>query len=52
MEELRAKNFQNVIVKTDKGTKVEADLAIPCTGLKINYGAYKTSLGKCGNHWH
>jgi hypothetical protein len=45
MDELRAKNFKNVVVKTSKGKKIEADLAIPCTGLKVNRDAYKTSLG-------
>lgn len=46
MNELRQKNFTNVVVKTDKGKSLEADLAIPCTGLKVNSGAYKFSLGK------
>ena len=45
MDELRAKDFKNVVVKTNKGKSIEADLAIPCTGLKVNYDAYKTSLG-------
>ena len=49
MDELRAKNFKNVVVKTDKGKSVEADLAIPCTGLKVNCDAYKSSLGRFSN---
>ena len=46
LNELREKNFKNVVVKTDKGKKIEADLAIPCTGLKINSDAYKNSLSR------
>ena len=49
MDELRAKDFKNVVVKTNKGKTIEADLAIPCTGLKVNYDAYKTSLGMCNS---
>ena len=44
MDELRAKNFKNVVVKTNKGKTFEADVAIPCTGLKVNHDAYKTSF--------
>ena len=51
MEELEQKNFRNVAVKTDKGKCLEADLAIPCTGLKVNSLAYKTCLRKQPAHY-
>ena len=47
MDEVKEKGFQNVMLVTDKGTKMKVDLVIPCTGLKVNTEAYKNSLGKC-----
>ncbi|XP_070537857.1 ferroptosis suppressor protein 1-like [Ptychodera flava] len=32
-------------VRTDKGQEIEANLVLPCTGLKTNTTAYGTSLG-------
>lgn len=45
MDEVKAKGFQNVMLVTDKGTKMKVDLVIPCTGLKVNAEAYKNNLG-------
>jgi len=45
MDEVQRKGFQNVMLVTDKGTKMKVDLVIPCTGLKVNTVAYKNSLG-------
>ncbi|KAL0964298.1 hypothetical protein UPYG_G00321950 [Umbra pygmaea] len=38
---------KNMIVKTDKDTEITTDLIICCTGMKINSGAYSTSLSEC-----
>ena len=46
MDEVQRKGFQNVMLVTDKGTKMKVDLVIPCTGLKVNTVAYKNSLGQ------
>ncbi|KAG8135300.1 hypothetical protein E2320_008326 [Naja naja] len=35
---------ENMIVKTDKGTEVAADLVILCTGIKINSSAYSSAF--------
>ncbi|XP_071950450.1 ferroptosis suppressor protein 1-like [Antedon mediterranea] len=32
------------VVETDKGSKIDADLVVPCTGLKVNTSAYGISL--------
>ncbi|XP_033103863.1 apoptosis-inducing factor 2-like [Anneissia japonica] len=32
------------VVRTDKGSSIEADLVVPCTGLKVNTSAYGISL--------
>lgn len=45
MDEVKAKGFQNVMLITDKGTKMKVDLVIPCTGLKVNAEVYKNNLG-------
>lgn len=45
MDEVKEKGFQNVMLVTDKGTRMKVDLVIPCTGLKVNTEAYKNSLG-------
>ena len=47
MDEVKEKGFQNVMIVTDKGTKMKVDLVIPCTGLKVNTEAYKNRLGWC-----
>ena len=47
MNEVKEKGFQNVMLVTDKGTRMKVDLVIPCTGLKVNTEAYKNSLGWC-----
>lgn len=44
MQEVRDKGFSDVTVYTDKGQAVKADLAIPCTGLKVNSLAYESSF--------
>jgi len=36
-----------VTVSTDKGTELEVDLILRCTGLRVNSSAYKTTLGGC-----
>ncbi|XP_070802460.1 ferroptosis suppressor protein 1 [Pituophis catenifer annectens] len=35
---------ENMMVKTDKGTEVTADLVILCTGIKINSSAYSSAF--------
>ncbi|KAM6444073.1 ferroptosis suppressor protein 1 [Liasis olivaceus] len=35
---------ENMMVKTDKGTEVTADLVIPCSGIKINSSAYSNAF--------
>ena len=44
MQEVKDKGFRDVTVQTDKGQSVTADLAIPCTGLRVNSVAYETSF--------
>ena len=46
LDEAKAKNYQDVVLKTDKGRSLKADLAVPCTGLKVNSIAYEMGLGK------
>jgi len=46
MDEVERNGFQNVMLVTDKGTKMKVDLVIPCTGLKVNTVAYRNSLGQ------
>ena len=46
MDEARVKHFQNVVLITDKGRSLKADLAVPCTGLKVNSLAYEKGLGR------
>ncbi|EDO42769.1 predicted protein [Nematostella vectensis] len=45
MDEIRQKGFTDVTVVTDKGNRLKADLALECTGLRVNNGAYKNGLG-------
>lgn len=35
---------ENMVVKTDKGTEVIADMVVVCTGIKINSAAYSTAF--------
>ena len=46
MDEAKAKHYQGVVLKTNKGRSLKADLAVPCTGLKVNCLAYEKGLGK------
>uniref|UniRef100_A0A8D0G354 Ferroptosis suppressor protein 1 n=1 Tax=Sphenodon punctatus TaxID=8508 RepID=A0A8D0G354_SPHPU len=36
---------ENLLVRTDKGTEVAADLVIVCSGIKINSSAYSSAFG-------
>ncbi|XP_076831141.1 ferroptosis suppressor protein 1 isoform X2 [Brachyhypopomus gauderio] len=38
---------KGTVIKTDKNEQITVDLAICCTGNKINSGAYRASLGGC-----
>jgi len=44
LKEVLDSHYRNVVVKTDRNREVAADLAIPCTGLKVNCEAYKDGL--------
>lgn len=46
MSELPLNRTQkNLQVRTDKGETLETDLIICCTGIRVNSGAYASSLG-------
>ncbi|XP_072484823.1 ferroptosis suppressor protein 1 isoform X4 [Notamacropus eugenii] len=46
LEELPVNEYHDSIqVKTDKGTQVEANLVIVCSGIKINSSVYSSALG-------
>ncbi|KAJ3610833.1 hypothetical protein NHX12_022923 [Muraenolepis orangiensis] len=38
---------RNRVLTTDRGTEIQADLVLCCTGLKINSAAYASSLPDC-----
>ncbi|XP_019394074.1 PREDICTED: apoptosis-inducing factor 2 isoform X2 [Crocodylus porosus] len=45
LQMLTLNQFQeDMVVKTDKGTEIAADLVILCTGIKINSSAYNTAF--------
>ncbi|XP_071950277.1 ferroptosis suppressor protein 1-like [Antedon mediterranea] len=44
LDELPLDGSEKCIVKTDKGSEVEADLVFVCIGLKINIAAYSSAL--------
>lgn len=47
MENLTTNQFQkDMVVRTEKGTEVVADMVVLCTGIKINSSAYATAFGK------
>lgn len=47
MENLTTNQFQkDMVVRTEKGTEVAADMVILCTGIKINSSAYASAFGK------
>ncbi|XP_072484820.1 ferroptosis suppressor protein 1 isoform X2 [Notamacropus eugenii] len=49
LEELPVNEYHDSIqVKTDKGTQVEANLVIVCSGIKINSSVYSSALGLSG----
>ncbi|NXN93920.1 AIFM2 factor, partial [Rhinopomastus cyanomelas] len=46
VEDLTTNQFQkDMVVRTEKGTEVVADMVILCTGIKINSSAYATAFG-------
>ncbi|XP_012683015.2 apoptosis-inducing factor 2 [Clupea harengus] len=38
---------KDIVVTTDKGTELKADLVICCAGNKINSGAYSATMSEC-----
>lgn len=52
MQEVKDSNFKGVTVRTDKGNSLKADLAIPCTGLKVNSVAYQNSFCELPIEFH
>ena len=38
---------RDIVVTTDKGTELKADLVICCAGNKINSGAYSATMSMC-----
>lgn len=47
VENLTTNQFQkDMVVRTEKGTEVAADMVILCTGIKINSSAYASAFGK------
>lgn len=47
MENLTPNQFQkDMVVRTEKGTEVVADMVVLCTGIKINSSAYAAAFGK------
>ncbi|XP_066266657.1 ferroptosis suppressor protein 1-like [Branchiostoma lanceolatum] len=44
LDKLPKETVQETTVVTSKGSHIEADLVIPCTGLRVNSSAYKDSL--------
>lgn len=47
LENFTPNQFQkNMVVMTEKGTEVIADMVILCTGIKINSSAYASAFGK------
>ncbi|XP_065602384.1 ferroptosis suppressor protein 1 isoform X2 [Cyrtonyx montezumae] len=46
MQKLTANQFQkDMVVRTDKGTEVVADMVVLCTGIKVNSSAYAAAFG-------
>ncbi|XP_021253450.1 apoptosis-inducing factor 2 isoform X2 [Numida meleagris] len=46
VEKLTTNQFQkDMVVRTEKGTEVVADMVVLCTGIKINSSAYATAFG-------
>ena len=47
MENLTPNQFQkDMVVRTEKGTEVVADMVVLCTGIKVNSSAYAAAFGK------
>lgn len=47
VENLTTNQFQkDMVVRTEKGTEVAADMVILCTGIKINSSAYASVFGE------
>ncbi|XP_033120461.1 apoptosis-inducing factor 2-like, partial [Anneissia japonica] len=47
LSELPVDGSAKCVVKTDKGSEIEADLVIVCIGLKVNSDVYSKALGDC-----
>ncbi|OXB74701.1 UNVERIFIED_CONTAM: hypothetical protein H355_001533 [Colinus virginianus] len=46
VQNLTANRFQkDMVVRTDKGTEVVADMVVLCTGIKVNSSAYAAAFG-------
>ncbi|NXI43237.1 AIFM2 factor, partial [Galbula dea] len=46
VEDLTPNQFQeDMVVRTEKGTEVVADMVVLCTGIKVNSSAYASAFG-------